>query len=351
MARGDDIEQIKKEIADFKTRIEAHRTEAGDQVLPEVAQAKNVQILSVNFRARRILKGHFGKIYAMHWAYDSKHLVSASQDGKLIIWNAVTTNKVHAIPLRSSWVMTCAYSPSGNLVACGGLDNICSVYKLPSNGMAPKEGQQQKTYCELAQHEGYLSCCRFIQDDEIVTSSGDSTCILWDVEAKAPKAIFNDHKGDVMSVAIYDKEETFVSGSIDATAKLWDHRNKKACVKTFVGHESDINSVCFFPDGYAVGSGSDDSSCRLFDVRAYAQLCKYASDKILCGITSVSFSKTGRMLFAGYDDHNCYVWDVQLGTLANQLAGHENRVSCLGVSDDGKALCTGSWDTTLKMWA
>lgn len=53
--------------------------------------------------------------------------MSASQDGKLIVWDGYTTNKVHAIPLRSSWVMTCAYAPSGNYVACGGLDNICSV--------------------------------------------------------------------------------------------------------------------------------------------------------------------------------------------------------------------------------
>ena len=60
----------------------------------------------------------------------SNNLVSASQDGKLLVWDARTTNKLHAIPLRSSWVMTCAYSPSGNLVACGGLDNICSVYNL-----------------------------------------------------------------------------------------------------------------------------------------------------------------------------------------------------------------------------
>lgn len=37
---------------------------------------------------------------------------------------------MHAIPLRSSWVMTCAYAPSGNYVACGGLDNICSIYCL-----------------------------------------------------------------------------------------------------------------------------------------------------------------------------------------------------------------------------
>ena len=55
-------------------------------------------------KLRRTLAGHFGKVYAMHWAGDSTHLVSASQDGKLIVWNAVTTHKVQSIPLRSSWV-------------------------------------------------------------------------------------------------------------------------------------------------------------------------------------------------------------------------------------------------------
>jgi WD40 repeat protein len=58
-----------------------------------------------------------------------RNLVSASQDGKLIVWDSYSTNKVHAIPLRSSWVMTCAYAPSGSFVACGGLDNICSIYR------------------------------------------------------------------------------------------------------------------------------------------------------------------------------------------------------------------------------
>lgn len=353
MSIQDQIERCKKEIADFKGQIENHRgdPEASDQPLAEHAAGANVGRVQVAMKQRRILKGHFGKIYAMHWsAADSRHLVSASQDGKLIIWNGFTTNKVHAIPLRSSWVMTCAYSPSGSLVACGGLDNLCSVYKLPAG---QKDAGNSKTWGELAQHEGYLSCCRFIKDNEIITSSGDSTCILWDVETKTPTAIFNDHTGDVMSVSIYDANNMFVSGSCDATAKLWDHRSagKTNCISTFPGHESDINSVQFFPDGNAFGTGSDDSSCRLFDIRAYLQLNKYANDKILCGITSVAFSRTGKMLFAGYDDYNCYVWDTQLGTLVDQLIGHDNRVSCLGVTEDGKALATGSWDTLLKIWA
>lgn len=144
-------------------------------------------------RPRRALKGHLAKIYAMHWAADRRHLVSASQDGKLIVWDAYTTNKVHAIPLRSSWVMTCAYSPSGNFVACGGLDNICSIYNLQA-----KEAQGMKGGRELSAHSGYLSCCRFISDRQIVTSSGDMTCMLWDIEAGVRVVEFSDHTGDVM---------------------------------------------------------------------------------------------------------------------------------------------------------
>jgi len=347
-----DVETAKAEIQTLKQKIEQLRGDPdGDQPLTVASKKKGVSEVSTTLKQRRILKGHFGKIYALNWSMDNRHLVSASQDGKLIIWNAFTTNKVHAIPLRSSWVMTCAYSHSGNFVACGGLDNLCSIYKLPQGKDSSSTPNHQKTYGELAQHEGYLSCCRFIGDEEILTSSGDSTCILWDVETKTPKAIFNDHTGDVMSLAVYNSKDWFVSGSCDSTAKLWDHRKGKACIKTFTGHESDINSVQFFPDGNSIGTGSDDSSCRLFDIRAYRQVQKYCLDKILCGITSIAFSKHGKALFAGYDDYSTYVWDTQVGSMVEQLTGHENRVSCLGVTDDGKALATGSWDTLLKIWA
>lgn len=76
---------------------------------------------------------------------------------------------------------------------------------------------------------------------------------------------------------------------------------------------------------------------------------QYTHDNVLCGITSVGFSVSGRILFAGYDDFNCNVWDTLKGERVGVLSGHENRVSCLGVSADGMALCTGSWDSMLKV--
>lgn len=81
-----------------------------------------------------------------------------------------------AFPLRSSWVMACAYEQTRDqMVACGGLDNLCSIWNLESDGVT-------RPTWELSGHDGYLSCCRFVDPVHMLTSSGDSTCFLWDIQ-------------------------------------------------------------------------------------------------------------------------------------------------------------------------
>jgi guanine nucleotide-binding protein G(I)/G(S)/G(T) subunit beta-1 len=104
--------------------------------------------------------------------------------------------------------------------------------------------------------------------------------------------------------------------------------------------------------GNAFGTGSDDATCRLFDMRCYGEVNRFKNDAITAGITSVAFSKSGRLMFGGYDDFNTHVWDTLSDS--SQVAytlqtPHENRVSCLSVNGMGDALCTGSWDTNLKV--
>jgi len=343
MASRKRVDASRGEAEGLRESIRATKARLKDSTMAEIVAETKARELGPVPKCRRTLQGHYGKVYAMHWAGDTLHLVSASQDGKLIVWNALTTNKIQAIPLRSSWVMTCAYEQTHNrLVACGGLDNLCSIYQLG-------QVQSMRPDKELAAHDGYLSCCRFIDSTSIVSSSGDSTCIYWDIEKSEPTVTFNDHGGDVMSVSICPtNKHLFISGSCDSTAKLWDVRTGQ-CTMTFEGHESDINAVDFMSSGTCFGTGSDDSTCRLFDLRSYSELAVFENEKILCGITSVSFSSSGRLLFAGYDDFNCYAWDMLDSTdkYAYNIMKHQNRVSCLGVNTNGHALCTGSWDTQL----
>ena len=88
--------------------------------------------------------------------------------------------------LHLSPAVTDAFAPSGNYVACGGLDNICSVYNCHSREIpdllfcAEKTGiacssiyiyiyflHGRKTSSNHSGHSSYLYCCRFINDRRI----------------------------------------------------------------------------------------------------------------------------------------------------------------------------------------
>ncbi|CAN6461853.1 unnamed protein product [Victoria cruziana] len=259
--------------------------------------------------------------------------------------------------------MTCAFSPNGQSVACGGLESICSIFNL--NSQTDKDGNLPISRT-LSGHKGYVSSCQFVPDDDthLITGSGDHTCISWDVTTGQRVSIFggefpSGHTSDVLSVSINGSStKMFVSGSCDKTARLWDTRIASRAVRTFHGHEGDVNTVKFFPDGLRFGTGSEDGTCRLFDMRTGHQLQVYEQqhgENEAPSVTCIAFSKSGRLLFAGYSNDDCRVWDTIVGKVVLNLGelndSHESRISCLGLSADGSALCTGSWDRKLKIWA
>ena len=311
------------------------------------------------FQLRKILKGHFGKIYCAQWANngDDYRLVSASQDGKLVIWNALTSNKLAAVTLKSSWVMACGYGDS--VVGAGGLDNLVSVYALDADGKCDLNAQPQ---CELNLHEGYVSCIRFFSGEKkVISSSGDQRCILWDYSKGQPIRTYDDHTSDVMSVSLNPANNSIiVTGACDTKARIFDLRaDGKKCAREFDGHDSDINCVSWMKNGLGFATGSDDASCQVWDVRVPGKSMQTLSDaKKPSGVTSLDFSHSGRLMFASYDDmpYTVTVWDTLTGKPACDALGatqhsHEERVSCLQVASDGTAVMTASWDMMCKIWA
>jgi guanine nucleotide-binding protein G(I)/G(S)/G(T) subunit beta-1 len=334
-----EIEDLRARVKDLKWQL----VEGKDADLTSVGKGRDHELVRLGLKARRRLEGHFGKIYAFAWGPDSTNVVSASQDGNMFVWNALYGLKMQGITLRSSWVMSCGYSPEGRFVSTAGLDNVVWIYEV-------KEGATEDVHCELSGHEGYISSCTFIAEDRMLTTSGDCSAALWDIENRRVLREYTEHNLDVNCCAVSPDKNIFVTGSCDSTTKVWDIRENRS-IRTFVGHESDVNAVAFFPDGNAFVSGSDDATCRLFDIRAYGQLNKYFEDQHFCGVTSAAISKSGKYLFASYDTGPVYVWDTVKAETVQTLEGHEKRVSRVRVSPDGLAVCTASWDTSLIVWA
>ncbi|MEQ2205375.1 hypothetical protein XENOCAPTIV_024219, partial [Xenoophorus captivus] len=101
--------------------------------------------------------------------------------------------------------MTCAYAPSGNLVACGGLDNMCSIYNLKG-----KDGNV-KVMRELAAHT-------------VITGSDDATCKLFDLRADQELITYQDSSimCGVTSLAPSLSGRLLLAGYDDFNVNIWD---------------------------------------------------------------------------------------------------------------------------------
>lgn len=340
-------------------------------------------IVLPNLKVRKILKGHTAKVLCFDWSSDKRHIVTSAQvgrlpspprlltfmiqppcnstainycvlvqDGKVTVWDAYAGTKDSTFSMPSTWVMACAYAPSGSMVAAGGLDNKVTVFALSGAGGAGDDEPAARKRT-VATHTSYMSCCLFPNTDrQLLTGSGDGTCALWDVESGQLLQSFQAHTADVLTLdlAPSDMGDTFVSGACDRAALVWDMRTGRA-VQAFDAHDSDVNSVKFHPSGDSLATGSDDSACRLFDLRADREVARYAKESVLFAVTSVDWSVSGRLLFAGYGDYTLCGWDALRGQRAFVLCGAEHRVSRVQRSPDGTALAASSWDTLVRIYA
>lgn len=350
--------------------------------------------MGCNLKNVRTLKGHHNKIADVKWSQDSTTVLSASQDGFLLLWDAVTGFKKNVIILKSQWVLACAISPNKRFVASAGLDNHCTVYKIDGSDMV-----QQKIVSIFKGHTCYISECEFQSNNTVLTASGDMTARKWDVTKGMKTMEFAGHLGDIIALATPKSFDTGVCGSINANVFatggsdghifLWDDRQQKPAQKFLVG-DTDVGCLQFFSDNNAIASGSDDGLVRLFDLRADSKIAEYSlmqkrslwsnqfkpkdsvrqnnnsspfsksmemtslltSDSTydIDGVASLDFSNSGRLLYACYSDYGCVVWDTLKGEIVGTLQGHENRVNKVKSSNNGFGILTGSWDETIKLW-
>ncbi|KAL7305936.1 hypothetical protein TKK_0001410 [Trichogramma kaykai] len=335
---------LKNELNELITKCKDDQKKMQDTTIEDacgsVGDAPKVKMVT-----KKMLKGHINKVNSVHFSGDSRHCVTGSLDGKLIIWDTWTGNKVQIIPLRSAWVMSVAFAPSGNFVACGGMDNMCTVYDVNNRDATGSA----KITRELLGYEGFLSSCRFLDDGHLITGSGDMKICIWDLEANKKTTDFSGHAGDVVSISLGPDGNTYLTGSVDKTCKLWDLREEVAH-QTFFGHEADVNSVCFHPSGNAFVTASEDKTARLWDIRADQQIASFKPPNGNPGFTCSGLSLSGRFIFCGTDDNNIHIFDTLKIAHNCVLQGHENRVTSLSVSGNGMAMVSCSWDQNVRVW-
>lgn len=94
MSAAERLAAVKAQIEALKEKTAALKASKQEQINWAAYGKKSDTAYAFNIR--RQLRGHFGKVYCVDWGSDNTSLLSASQDGKLIIWNAMSETKKDA---------------------------------------------------------------------------------------------------------------------------------------------------------------------------------------------------------------------------------------------------------------
>ena len=185
----------------------------------------------------------------------------------------------------------------------------------------------------------------------LVTGSADASLRLWNADTLEPIGEpLVGHQGSVSSVVFSPDGRRLASGSADDTVRLWDADSGQQIGVPLSGHQGAVSSVVFSSDGRRLASGSADATVRLWDVDSGKPIGVPLSGH-QGPVLSVAFGPGGRRLASGGGDDTVRLWDADSGQqIGVPLTGHQGSVSSVVFSPDGRRLASASHDDTLRVW-
>jgi guanine nucleotide-binding protein subunit beta-2-like 1 protein len=215
----------------------------------------------------------------------------------------------------------------------------------------------------LQGHNGWITsiATTIQQPDMILTASRDKSIIVWDLSEREvqsdddqklgiAKKRLTGHSHYVQDVAISSDGQFALSGSWDATLRLWD-LNTGVTTRRFIGHSKDVLSVAFSADNRQIVSGSRDRSINLWNTLGqlkYSITDEGHKEWVSCVRFSPNLN-TPLIVSAGWDKV-VKVWNLNNCKLRTNLVGHTNYVNTVTVSPDGSLCASGGKDGIAMLW-
>ncbi len=196
-------------------------------------------------------------------------LATAGADNAIKLWNVVDGAAGKVLAGHAAAVHSLAFSADGTKLASASEDKTIRIWTVADGTEANKIESPAPAKAVTFNADG----------TKVIVGQADNIIRLWAIPAAAPFAPEKEikgHTGSINSIALVVGGAQILSGSEDATARVWDLASGNQ-VRAFA-HGGPVNSVAVRADGLFVATSSPNNIAKLWNNQTGAQVAELKGD-------------------------------------------------------------------------
>jgi len=238
---------------------------------------------------------------------NNRLLASGGDSSAILIHDARSSKVLHRLEGHERQVLYVRFSKDDKHLVSASRDSTVRVWEL-------EEGRQT---AECKGHEGFVLTAHFLSGNRILSTGSDSTVRIWDRETCFEVAVLKGHNNrGILASDVDPIANILATGGTDNTIVLWD-LSSYSKIATLATLDDWVSDLQFFDGGSKLLSSGRDGKVLLFDV-AKKQLIKMVA-KLEKWVNSARVSPDGKYLLTASDDFTFKLWDMNSGQLLRIL--------------------------------
>uniref|UniRef100_A0AAR2KNY6 ADF-H domain-containing protein n=1 Tax=Pygocentrus nattereri TaxID=42514 RepID=A0AAR2KNY6_PYGNA len=164
---------------------------------------------------------------------------------------------------------------------------------------------------------------------------------------------FPGHNKRVVALSMSPVDDTFISGSLDKTIRLWDLRSPNC---QGLMHLQGKPVCSFDPEGLIFAAGVNSEMVKLYDLRSFDK-GPFATFKLqyerTCEWTGLKFSNDGKLILVSSNGGTLRLLDAFKGAVLHSFGGYNNGKGVIleaSFTPDSQFVMIGSEDGKIHVW-
>jgi WD40 repeat protein len=282
-----------------------------------------------------------GGVLSLAWSPDGTRILTTGRDGKAIVWDAASAQKLLELDRRAGPVNSAAWSPDGMRIATAG-DNPDHTVRLWSS-----QGEPAKLPPLQAAGTIFMVAWDPSGTRIVTASTGRAPFAqIWDADTGKHIDLVGHH--DFVWLAAWSPDgKRVLTASNDSTAGIWDAATGQL-IKT-LQHTQAVHYAAWSPDGARVATVSEDTDARIWDPASDSPDPLVVLEGHGAEARYVSWSADGKYVVTAANDDTARVWDAATGAEVSVLSGHTDAVLSADFNKAGSRVLTAAHDGSVRV--